>query len=338
MLAIHHRPRSFSEKWIEYCDRYDVPYKIVNCYDCDIVSSLKGCDALLWHWAHYEPEAALCARQITYSLEVLGKRVFPSSQTSWHFDDKIGQKYLLESIDAPLVPTFIFYSKEVALEWVEKADFPKVFKLRAGAGSENVRLVRTHKEAKQLISKAFNRGFKAKNRMYFLKERLWQFKKAKSLKSFFNIAKGIARLFIPTEAERKLKYERNYVYFQEFVPRNDHDIRIIVIGKRAFAIKRMVRDGDFRASGSGEIIYDVKHIPITCVEKAFEISSLLGSQSLAFDFIFKDDSPLIVEMSYGFSQDAYRDCPGYWNEKLEWIEGKFYPEYFMIEDVLESIR
>jgi glutathione synthase/RimK-type ligase-like ATP-grasp enzyme len=58
------------------------------------------------------------------------------------------------------------------------------------------------------------------------------------------------------ETEKKFNPEKNYVYFQDFIPQNDFDIRIIVIGKRAFAIKRMVRKGDFRASGSGNIKYD----------------------------------------------------------------------------------
>ena len=39
-IAIHHRPGSFSDRWIEYCEKEGIEYKIVNCYDNDIVAYL----------------------------------------------------------------------------------------------------------------------------------------------------------------------------------------------------------------------------------------------------------------------------------------------------------
>jgi glutathione synthase/RimK-type ligase-like ATP-grasp enzyme len=38
------------------------------------------------------------------------------------------------------------------------------------------------------------------------------------------------------ETERKFNPE-NYVYFQEFIPQNDYDIRIIVIGKGHLSLR-----------------------------------------------------------------------------------------------------
>ena len=32
-IAIHHRPGSFSDRWIEYCEQQGVDYKIVNAYE-----------------------------------------------------------------------------------------------------------------------------------------------------------------------------------------------------------------------------------------------------------------------------------------------------------------
>ena len=39
---------------------------------------------------------------------------------------------------------------------------------------------------------------------------------------------------------------RGYVYFQDFIPDNQFDTRVTVIGNRAFAFIRKVRPGDFR--------------------------------------------------------------------------------------------
>ena len=96
---------------------------------------MDDCDALMWHHFQTNPKAILFAKQLLFALEQSGKKVFPDFRTGWHFDDKLGQKYLLEAIDAPLVPSYVFYDKKEALEWVQKTDFPKVFKLRGGAGS-----------------------------------------------------------------------------------------------------------------------------------------------------------------------------------------------------------
>ena len=51
-IAIHHRPGSFSDRWIDYCKEKGVDYKIVNAYDSDIVEQVKDCDAFMWHHHH----------------------------------------------------------------------------------------------------------------------------------------------------------------------------------------------------------------------------------------------------------------------------------------------
>jgi len=140
-IAIHKRPGSFSDRWIEYCNQKNINYKIVNCYDSDIINQLKDCSGLMWHWNHGDYREQNFARQLIISIEKMGAKVFPNSNTCWHFDDKVGQKYLLEAIGAPLAPTYVFYDKKSAFDWIDKTTFPKVFKLRGGAGSLNVKLV-----------------------------------------------------------------------------------------------------------------------------------------------------------------------------------------------------
>ena len=338
LIAIHHRIGSFSDKWIEYCQIHQVPYKLVCCYDSDIISQLEGCDALMWHWPQTDSKASRFARQLTYALEMKGLSVFPSSQTCWHYDDKVGQKYLLESIGAQFPETNVFYDSPSALGWTETTDFPKVFKLRGGAGSSNVHLIHTKEQAKRFIHKAFTSGFSSISRLGFFKERVWHFRRDKNLKSLLEISKGVARLFIPTEQEHELNKEKGYIYFQKFIPSNAFDIRIIVIGNRAFGIKRMVRKNDFRASGSGSIIFDPDQIDPQCLKLAFEYTAKIGAQSVAYDFIFQNQTPVLVEISYAFLHEVYRKCPGYWDENLIWHEGEFFSEWFNVEDMVKEIE
>ena len=336
MIAIHHREGSFSENWIVYCEDNNIDYKLVNCYSSSIISDLNGCAVLMWHWHHNNKKDIVAAKSILISLEYAGVNVFPDPKTCWHFDDKLAQKYLLEAIDAPLVNSYVFFDKKEAFEWISNTNFPKVFKLRGGAGAENVKKVKDKKDARYLVKKSFGSGFLRHPRSQKLSEGLWRFKRKKNLKSIVDISKGMARIFISSRKQKELAKEKGYIYFQDFIPDNTFDIRVIVIGERAFAIKRMVRDGDFRASGSGYIKYDKSHIPDECVEIAFKVSSKLGTQSLAYDFVYDGDEPKIIEISYAFTSSAYRDCPGYWDSSLKWHEGTFIPEYFMIEDVIKG--
>ncbi len=320
-IAIHNRPNSFSDRWIEYCKQKGIDYKVVNAYDSDVVDQVKDCDAFMMHHGHDDYRDVLFAKQLLYSLETSGVRCFPDFHTTWHFDDKVGQKYLLEAIGAPMVPSYVFYTKEEALDWIKKTSFPKVFKLRGGAGAANVKLVRSAKEARSFVKKAFGKGFPQFDRVGYLKERYRKWRAKKD--TFFGLLKGVGRLFIFTDFAKMHGSEKGYVYFQDFIPNNTFDIRVCVVGNYAFALKRLTREGDFRASGSGRIIYDRAQIDERCIKIAFELNEKLKMQSIAYDFVFdKTNTPLIVEISYGYSMKAYDQCEGYWDEEMVWYPGQ----------------
>lgn len=331
-IAIHHSEKSFSTRWLKYCDAINVEYKIVNCYDSDIINQLADCDALMWHFSHMNSKDVVFAKQLIFALNQAGIQTFPDFNTVWHFDDKVGQKYLLESIHAPLVPSYVFYSKQSALTWCNTTAYPKVFKLRGGAGSSNVLLVQNKTVAKKLISKAFGNGFPQYNVKGGLKERWRKYKLGKT--SFFDVLKGIFRILYPSKFSRIAGKERGYVYFQDFIADNDSDIRVIVIDKKAFALKRMVRKNDFRASGSGNILYDKNLFDESTIQLAFQLAQSIRSQCVAFDFVYKNKMPLLVEISYGFAVAAYDNCEGYWDDSLCWHSEKFNPAAWMVDTVL----
>jgi hypothetical protein len=331
-IAIH-GDGLFYPRWADYCAQKKIPLKIVNCYDTNIVQALDDCFALMWHYNHASYKDKLFAKELLFSLEIAGKKTFPNFNTCWHFDDKVGQKYLLESIKMPLAPSYIFYTKREALEWVNSTEFPKILKLRGGAGSNNVFLINNKLAARHIISKAFKNGISQYDPVSGLKERWRKYKMGNG--SFRSLMGGLIRLVIPPEFARMYHSEKGYVYFQDFVPNNDSDIRIIVIGDKAFAIKRMARKNDFRASGSGFVLYDRELFDERCVKIAFDLNEKIKSQSLAIDFIFdSNNSPLILEISYGFIPAVYDPCTGYWTKDLQWHEGYFNPYGWMVDNLL----
>lgn len=333
MIAIHHSEGTFSNRWIAYCEKEGIPYKIVDCYQSNIIWQLTDCNALMWHFHHASPKATLFAKQLLYAVAASGKKVFPNYNTAWHFDDKVGQKYLLEAIGAPLVQSDVFYTKKEALNWVNNNHFPKVFKLRGGAGSANVRLARSQAEAIGLVNRAFGKGFSQYDGWSNLKERIRKYNNGKT--TLTDVFKGVVRLLYTTDFAKVAGRDKGYIYFQEFIENNDCDIRIIVIGEKAFAIKRMVRENDFRASGGGTIFYEKELFDAATVRIAFDVTKELRAQCLAYDFVYKDGKPLIIEISYGFALGAYDPCEGYWDKELNWYAGQFVPQNWMVEQMLK---
>lgn len=333
-IAIHDSPGSFSKYWIEYCEKNSIQYKIVNAYSNDLVKNIEDCDVFMWHHHHGDYRDVLFAKQLLYSLQASGKKVFPDYNTCWHFDDKLGQKYLLESIAAPIVPSHVFYTKHEALDWLETVDLPLVYKLRGGAGAANVKLVKTKRHAKNLINKSFGRGVSQFNRFSYLNEcyKKWRYGDG----SFISILKGIYRFFVSTEYSRMHPKEKGYIYFQDFIPQNDTDYRIKVVDGKCWGFQRGVRQGDFRASGSGNLIFDSNKIPLSMVKIAQEVAKNLSLQSVAFDFIENKATGeyLIIEMSYGFGFDDNERINGYWDEDLNWHAEEFNPFEWMIQGLL----
>ena len=123
------------------------------------------------------------------------------------------------------------------------------------------------------------------------------------------------------------------------MPDNEFDVRVSVIGGRIFAFFRMNRPGDFRASGSGRIVYEPSKVDHRCLKIALETTRRIEARCMAYDFLFNAErAPCICEISYGFLSSAVYDCPGYWDEHLSWHEGHCQPEDLILDDMIATIQ
>ena len=334
VLGLHLRPGSYSDRWEKSCREKGISFREVDAFRPDFMQQVEGLRAFAWHWAHYDPRAVLMARQVTYALEAKGLAVFPNAVTCWHYDDKVGQKYLLEAIGAPVPETWVFYDLKTALNWVGTAQFPTVFKLSAGAGSQNVRLVKSRAGARALCRRAFGSGFATAPG--YLHDAATKIRKTRTSGSFISkCRRAPSSILNSIRIARALPRSRGYVYFQEFLPDNACDTRVTVIGKRAFAFTRRNRTRDFRASGSGDLDHDPSKVDIDCVRAAVAVARQLGTQSLAFDFLRDSQSrPMIIEISYCYQAEAVQRCPGHWDSSLNWHDGHVWPQDAILEDLL----
>ena len=337
-IAIHDGD-CWTSLWLEYCREKQIPHKVVCGYDSDILEQIQETSGFLWHINHWYPVDMLMGRHVLNAAEAMGLKVYPNFSTNWHFDDKVAQKYLFEATSAPAVKSWVFYNKKEALDFAKQCKLPIVAKLRRGAGSYNVRLLKTRSEVRHYIRRMFGKGFSsapslladAKNKLAVAASNggisgIWQrLKKApRFYKVMFAAKKGLFR-------------EKGYVYFQEFIPENSFDVRVSVIGNRAWAYKRLCRKGDFRASGSGMIDYDVSNVPLKVIEASFETANKMNTQSICFDWILCPDGEYrFVEVSFGFVDVLVHRVPGYWDRSLGWHEGNFHPSWCVLEDFLQN--
>ncbi len=335
-IGIHHTPGTFSDGWIKYCEKNQISWMKADCYATDIIKQLDDCDIFMWHFHQSNPKNILFAKQLIYALQCAGKVVFPDFNTCWHFDDKVGQKYLLEAVDAPLVPGYVFYSRSDAMKWASQTKFPKVFKLTRGAGSANVRLVSSREQAFKLVNKAFSGGFRQYNPLAGLNERWRKYKLGKT--NFTDLIEGVGRFIIKTDFEKVIGNERGYVYFQDFIPDNKYDIRVNFVYDKCFASRRFVRPRDFRASGSGINDTIMSAIPEKALRITFDVASRLRLQTIGIDFVMSNHDPLIVEISYGFGYPAGQFTAGYWDKDLSYHPGSFDPFGWMVDGIIKEFN
>ena len=339
-VGVHKDVHGFSCKWGDALHHRGVSIQWLNLLAHDSLEQVRSCDGVMWHWPHYPHEVRWAARPILYVIEKeMRIPVFPDLRTAWHYDDKIAQAYLFQALEIPRPKTWIFWDREEAERWAESALYPVVAKLATGAGSSNVRLIRNIREAQAHITTMFSRTGIISAGLH------------PSTPTGFEIAKNIAQQLVfggryiflkkyPPLPRQFWMPQRGYALFQEYLPDNGFDTRITVIGDRAFGFRRINRPGDFRASGSGNIDPDPQQIDPNCIELAFNAARKLGSQSMAFDLLYKGAArtPVVVEVSYCYADWAVELCPGHWDGRLVWHEGRLWPEEAQVMDFLDVIH
>lgn len=286
----------------------------------------------IFKWGHIDNHHQLALTIIPIIEKEYGIPCFPNTATCWHYDNKIRQDLLLKAHGFPFCESFICWEKASAMRWAETARLPLVFKLTKGASSHNVVLVKSRYHLKKIIRRMFGRGVNQDKIGFFKRLKVFNY----SLKKLYIHYGIIIRNFLYSrDLTHYWMKHKNYVYFQKFMPGNEYDTRVTISGaKRAYALIRYNRKGDFRASGSNNWSLDHDKIDMQFVKLAFEISKKLGFQSMAFDFMYDENrKPVIGEITYCFG-DWPEFSDGHWDENLVWHPGNHCPQYFELVDLL----
>lgn len=332
-----HHSTSWAYPWINYLKENRIPYDEVDLFKVDnVIDLLKNYDVLLWQVAIADFQEMLVGKSIIYTAKKMGLRVFPDFNDVWHKDDKVAETYLLEAIGAPIPKSWVFYNIETIDAALSKGElsFPIVAKLRCGSGSNNVKLIKSEAQLKSYANKMFSSGINAApSLMYKTSSHI------KSSHSWEDIKNKFKRIpeFLHTRSERKkFPKESGYVYLQSFVPNDNYDLKVIVVGNKLTAFSRPTRSHDFRASGGGTVTFKKELITRNIIDSAFAASEALGSHCMGFDYVVdnRDGKGYIVEMCCGFSHIAGMLPNGWWDREYEWHEGALNAPEEVIKNIL----
>lgn len=326
---------SFELKYQDILKHNGIAYQVVDSHDAKFWDDLAGSRLFLMFLGqtpmHLQRQLAL----ITSIDKYLGIPCFPNWDMLWHFDDKVAQQHLLEVKGFPVAKSHVFWDRELALEWAAETSYPKVFKLKGGAGSLNVIKVNSQKHAGQLINMMFGKGIRSGRVPGTDLLSVFRGNYKTLLKSY--LKELLHDAGIRSSVIEDWSRHQGYAYFQDFLPGNTYDTRVTVIGDRAFGFLRHNRPNDFRSSGSGSIDFTPERVDIRMVKAAFRISKELSFQTMAYDFLFDAKrEPVVNEMCCQFADWAIYQCPGYWDRDMNWHEGHYWPQYSQLQDILKD--
>lgn len=204
-------------------------------------------------------------KSIVAALNRRGIATLPNAFEAELYDDKAAQVSVLKKW---LPPTRFIQDAIEAAALAEKMTYPFMSKSKDGASSAGVRLIKTKEQAIREIKAVFGPG----------------------IRSVYN------------------RKQRGYLLWQDFIPGNDCDYRVIITGNRLFGLKRYVRPDSPMASGSGNnepvlTLDDPK--ALMAFEAAIEISNIIQTEWMAYDFVFDDDRCYVLEMSSAWVVGLY---------------------------------
>ena len=204
-------------KYERFLKHNKIDYEYYDIHRSDFISQAKKYDLIIWHTQSSFAEQWEAKSKIKFLENEVNVSCFPSYEALWFFEDKIRQQWLFDKHNIRAINTFISFSKEETIEYLEKCKYPIVSKEATNSGSEGVFLLKNKKQAINFSHQVFDAGHRVHSSTYLR--------------------------------------QKNYVLFQELVPNEGYDLRVTIIGNNYFGYYREIPKGDFRASGAGLFVY-----------------------------------------------------------------------------------
>ena len=258
-------------KYRRFLETNEIPFVLYDIHESGWAAAARELDIIIWRPFSGPPALEECRRKIYLLEKRMGKCCYPDFAMAMLYEDKILQFELLKLRGLPVVETFISHSYEETLRTIPHLHYPVVAKLVTGSGSAGIELIRNEKAARDIVRRAFSF---AGRRTY------WPYHK-----------------------------QKDYIYFQRFIPDAESDLRVIIVGDAACGYYRDVPKGEFRASGMQT--QRNADLPKEALLVAREVAKKLGLFSVAVDMLYDrvKQAYLIIEISFFVVVESTIDAP-----------------------------
>lgn len=297
---------SYWPKFERFLKNNDISYEFFDINHSSFIKNAQKYDIIVWRTLSSYSGQWEATDKIELIQNYFEKLTLPNSESLWFYEDKIRQQWLFEYYNLPSIKTFISHDKEEVKSYITNSKFPFISKDKTSSSSEGVIFVKDKKQANKMYMQIFSNGMK----LY-----------------------------------EKYVRQKNYVLFQEAVPNNGFDLRIIMVGDSYFGYYRYPKKGDFKASGSG--IVEKKEIPLDVLKIAKKVRECLPkSYLLAVDFLqdSRDQKYYIIETSIFISIESCEQLvvdgtSGRYIEKdgeFSFEPGRFWLQELMMEELMKD--
>jgi glutathione synthase/RimK-type ligase-like ATP-grasp enzyme len=294
-------------KWTKYCrflENNEFNYSLYNIHRHDWIEESENYDVVIGLPSNtiFHLQEIRCKYYILETF--LGKKCYPSVAHALLYEDKCLEAYISQLTNIPFAKTYITHDKEDALTLAYKLKFPLVHKIVPSSGSYGVELLPTVKKGIKIVREAFS----------------------------VNGRKTHTNLF----------RQKDYVYFQDYIPNDGYDIRAIVVGNWVFGYYRKTLEGDFRASGMDFV--EMRELPKEAMTTARKVNDIINSPVLAVDMILGLDGKYhIIEFSPFYQMDSpgelqVNGIPGVYifssDGSYRFVEGRYWVAELAIREFL----
>ena len=247
--------------------------------------------------------------------QICGYKIYPSLQEIYIYENKKLLKDWLVAKQIKHPRTFVTFFQQEAIDYASNAkNYPIVAKTNIGASGNGVVILKTETEAQDYIKAAFGLGIKSKSGPKWFKGNI--FKKIKKLTR----SRAFYAQRMKEYAMSKSETQKNFVFFQEFVP-HEFEWRCVIIGDSYFAHKKLAIDN----MSSGTLLKGYDAVPEKLLHFLRDFSEKTGVNSAAVDLFESEGDYLINEVQCFFGQsDPYQmlvnEQPGrYVFDGVQWV-------------------
>jgi glutathione synthase/RimK-type ligase-like ATP-grasp enzyme len=242
-------PSPYWTRYAHFLENNSIPFEFYNIHDHDWLQKGREFDVIMGKPISAAYELDEFQNKFFILQKQLNKFCLPSFEEVFLYENKLIEAYLSEVYRFPFIQTYSSFDKADALLLAEHLRYPCVSKIVPGSGSVGVELIHTKDQAKKIINQVFSSQGR---KIHILYER-----------------------------------QKNFVYFQDYIPNDGYDIRVIVVGEKVFGFYRKAPKGDFRASGMK--IEEKRDLPSEAMKIARKVNETLNSPLLVVDMLHGND-------------------------------------------------